>query len=530
MNNIHQYFQTLDYAVVIVYLIVLLAIGYWVSFVKKKKEGANLFLAGQSLKWPAIGLTMWGTNVGPAMLIASAASGFATGVAGANFSWYAFIFLMVLAMVFAPFYRVTKVNTLPEFIGKRYNSVSRELLAWYSLVTILISWLGGILYTGGILVSQIMDWPLWLSLTLLIAIAAFFTIAGGLEAIALTNVFQMIFLIIVSASLVITGIIKAGGLSEIYHATPGSYWKLFQPADDPGYSWLAIMLGYPVMGIWFWCTDQSMVQSVLGAKSLKHGQIGANFVGWLKIIDMPLFFLPGILAFVLFPHLSNPNEAYATLVTHLFPSGLIGLVIVVIIAGLISTIDSALNSLSTIFTLDIYVKRYKPHASQKQIIRIGRFVALFGSVTAVVIALGISKIDSSDLYMLLQSILGFLAPPMTVVFLMGVLWKRVTPVAANTILSVGSVISIGIGICSLFGIPDREFWPHPLLLSFYIFIGLTILISVITLATDNRYTGSQLPGLTQIRKNKEGQKMVWALWIILTLVMISLYLIFNVIL
>lgn len=530
MQNINQYFQTLDYAVVSLYLIVLLAIGYWVSFIKNKKEGKNLFLAGQSLKWHSIGLTMWGTNIGPAMLIASAASGYTTGIAGANFSWYAFIFIMMLSMVFAPFYKITKVSTLPEFIGKRYNSTSRELLAWYSLVTILITWLGGILYTGGILVSQIMDWPLFLSVSLLIVVAAFFTIAGGLEAIAVTNVFQMIFLIVISASLVIVGIIKAGGLVEVYNATPDSYWKLFQPADDPNYPWLAIMLGYPVMGIWFWCTDQSMVQSVLGAKNLKQGQLGTNFIGWLKIIDMPLFFLPGILCFVLFPNLANPDEAYATLVTQLFPTGLIGLVMAAIIAGLISTIDSALNSLSTIFTLDIYVKRFKPKANQKQIIRIGRIVTLFGSVLSVFISMGISQIDSSDLFMLLQSILGFLAPPMAVVFIMGVLWKRVTPIAANTILSLGSVISIGIGLCSLFGIPDKEFWPHPLLLSFYIFIGLVILISIITLITEKKYDGSPLPGLSKSKTDKGGQKIVWVFWIILSLVMICLYILFNIVL
>jgi SSS family solute:Na+ symporter len=530
MNSIHQYFQTLDFVVVILYLVVLLSIGYWVSFVKKKKEGEHLFLAGQSLKWHSIGLTMWGTNVGPSMLIASAASGYATGIAGANFSWYAFIFILMLSMVFAPFYLVTKVSTLPEFIGKRFNQRSRELLAWYSLVTILIMWLGSILYTGGILVSQIMDWPLLLSVSVLIVIAAFFTIAGGLEAIALTNVFQMVFLIVVSAALVITGIIKAGGPAEIYNSTPGSYWKLFLPANDPDYPWLAIMLGYPVMGIWFWCTDQSMVQSVLGAINLKQGQMGTNFIGWLKIIDLPLFFLPGIIAFVLFPELAVPEEAYATMVTQLFPVGLIGLVMAVIVAALISTIDSALNSLSTIFTLDIYIKRFRPGAGRKEIVRIGRIVTIFGSGMAVLLAMGISTIESSDLFMLLQSILGFLAPPMAVVFLMGVIWKRVTPFAANIILSAGSVISMGIGVLSLFGIPNKEFWPHPLLLSFYLFVGLIVLITVVTLLTEKGYAGSLLPALKQVRADKERQRIVWGLWIALIVVMVVLYVIFNLVL
>lgn len=148
MRSINQYLQTLDLMVVGLYLVVLIAIGFWVSFIKKKKEGENLFLAGKSLEWESIGLTMWGSNVGPSMLIVSAASGFTHGIAGANFSWYAFVFILLLAMVFAPYYNQTGVSTLPEFIGKRYNNTSREMLAWYSLVTILVSWLGITLFAG----------------------------------------------------------------------------------------------------------------------------------------------------------------------------------------------------------------------------------------------------------------------------------------------------------------------------------------------------------------------------------------------
>lgn len=527
MNNIHENLQTLDYAVVLIYLVVLIAIGYWASFIKKKNEGGNLFLAGHSLGWPSIGLTMWGTNVGPSMLVLSAASGFTTGIAGANFSWYSFIFIMMLAMVFAPYYQSTRVSTLPEFIGKRYNATSREMLAWYSLATILISWLGITLFAGGLLVSHVMGWPLWVSCSALVAIATFFTIAGGLEAIAVTNTFQMTLLIVVSFGLIITGIVKAGGLSEVYHAVPADYWTLFKPSSDPDYPWLAIVLGYPVMGIWFWCTDQSMVQSVLGAKSLKQGQLGSNFVGWLKIIDMPLFILPGVLCFILYPHIAAPEEAYATMVVNLLPTGAIGLVMAVLIAALVSTIDSALNALSTIFTLDIYVRRFKPESSQKEIIRIGRLIALLGAILGVLLALGVSKLDGTDIFMLAQSILGFLAPPMAVVFLMGVLWKKTTPIAANTILSMGSMISIGIGICVLLGLPNKGFWPHPLILSFFIFVGLIALIIIISIATMKSYRGSPLPALRKTIFQNDSNKVVWSLWIVLSTVMIALYIIFN---
>ncbi len=527
MNRIHEFINGLDYTVVILYLVVLVGIGFWVSFIKKKKEGEHLFLAGHSLGWPAIGLTMWGTNVGPSMLVMMAASGFTNGIAAANFSWYAFIFILMLAMIFAPFYRVTKVSTLPEFIGKRYNNTSRELLAWYSLITILITWLGLTLVAGGFLVSQIMNWPFWLSVTVLVAIGMFFTIAGGLEAIAITNTFQMILLIAVSFGLVIAGVVKAGGLSEVYHAVPAGHWDLFKPNTHKDFPWLAIILGYPVMGIWFWCTDQSMVQSVLGARSLKQGQLGTNFIGWLKIIDMPLFVLPGLLCLILFPDIAAPQEAYATMVVNLLPNGLIGLVMAVLIAALVSTVDSSLNALSTIFTLDIYVRRFKPGSGQKEIIRTGRVVTLVASLLSIFIAIGISKLHGRDIFILFESILGFLAPPMASVFVMGVLWKKVTPAAANTVLSAGSVISMGIGLLSLLGIPDQAFWPHPLLLSFFIFVGLIMLIFIISRATMRGYAGSPLPALREILGGESGSKLVWTLWGLLTVVMIALYIIFN---
>ena len=352
--HIHEHLQLLDFGVIALYLIVLLSIGAYISFHKKKNTDKDYFLAGASLKWHSIGLTMWGTNVGPSMLIASCTVGYTTGIVAGNFSWYAFIFIGLLALVFAPHYKNTGVSTLPEFMGKRFNPTTREILAWYSLTTILVSWLGLTLYAGGLLVSQILDWPLWWSVGSLMLLATFFAFAGGLEAIAVTNVFQMILLIAASCILVIVGIVKLGGFEALITQVPYEYWKLFLPANNPDYPWIAIILGYPVLGVWFWCTDQSMVQSVLGAKNLKQGQLGTNLTGWLKIMDVPLFILPGIICYLLFPDLEDENEAYMTMVTGLLPVGMVGFIMAVLIAALVSTIDSALNSFSTVFTLDIY--------------------------------------------------------------------------------------------------------------------------------------------------------------------------------
>jgi SSS family solute:Na+ symporter len=527
MDNIHSFLSPVDFIVVAIYLVVLVGIGYWASFVKnnKKRGNENLFLAGKSLGWPSIGLTMWGTNVGPSMLIASASIGYTTGIVAGNFGWYAFVFIFLLAVVFAPRYLNANVQTLPEFMGKRFGQSTRTILAWYTLVTILISWLSLTLYAGGILVGQIMNWPLWTSIVVLVVIAAFFTVAGGLKAIAYTNVFQMILLIVVSFILTAVGVMKAGGPVEIFSHTPGSYWNLLLPIDDPNYPWLAIVLGYPVMGVWFWCTDQSMVQSVLGAKNLTQGQLGANFTGWLKILDVALFIIPGVTCFMLFPDLKNPDEAYMTMVTRLLPSGLIGMVMAVLIAALVSTIDSALNSLSTVFTMDIYVKKFKPHATQEEIINIGRMVTVFGAVTAVFMALAIDSIKGLNLFDIFQAILGFIAPPMSVVFLLGVLWKKMTRKAANFILSAGTLLSFGTGIAYLWVFPKEQydFWPHFLLLSFIIFVILACLAVIISLAGNKEEDRNTLIAGSIPKPSKQ----VWILWAFLIVVMLGLYVLFN---
>jgi SSS family solute:Na+ symporter len=525
MENIYALLRPIDFAVVLVYLLVLIGLGYWVSFGKKKKRDENLFLAGHSLGWPSIGFTMWGTNVGPSMLVASASIGYTTGIVAGNFGWYAFLFIFLLAVVFAPRYLGARVQTLPEFMGKRFGQSTRNILAWYTIATVLISWLALTLFAGGILVGQILNLPMWLSVFVLIGISAFFTIAGGLKAIAYTNVFQMLLLIVVSLILTIVGVVKAGGPMAIYEHTPASYWNLFLPANDPNYPWLAIILGYPVMGVWFWCTDQSMVQSVLGAKNLRQGQMGANFTGWLKILDVALFIIPGITCFVLFPDLKNPDEAYMTMVTRLLPAGLVGMVMAVLIAALVSTIDSALNSLSTVFTVDIYVKKYKPEASQKEVVLIGRIVTVLGAAIAILLTLAINSIKGLKLFDVFQAILGFLAPPMSVVFLFGVLWKRTTTRAANLILSAGTVFSIGTGILYLWVFPKEkyDFWPHFLLLSFFIFVVLAVVAFLVSYF-DKKSVDRNVLDFGRLPKP---ERRVWIAWITLIVVMVSLYIVFN---
>lgn len=522
-HNIIEKLTTLDYAIVIAYLLILLVIGYRASRASGKKD-ETLFLANKSLGWASIGFNMWGTNVGPSMLLAFASIGYSTGIVAVNFDWYAFVFLFLLAVVFAPRYLAAGVTTMPEYMGQRYGNSTQNILAWYALIKMLISWLSLGLFAGGFLVRQILGIPMWQSVTVLVLFAGLFAFAGGLRAIARVNVFQMLLLIAVSLTLMIIGLDKAGGISALYHKVPADYWKLVHPASDPKYPWYAILLGYPIAAVAFFCTDQAMVQSVLGAKNLEQGQLGVSFIGWLKILSLPLFILPGILCYVLYPGLKDPNEAYMTMVTNLFPPGMNGLVIVVLIAVLVGTIGSSLNSLSTVFTMDVYVKKYRPQATNQEIVKVGRYTIIAGCVFAVAVALAIDSIKGLNLFDVFQSVLGFIAPPLSVVFLLSVFWKRTTRKAVNLVLSAGSAFSLLTGVVYLWVLPASEysFWPHYLLLSFILFA--ILLVAAVFVSLLDKEKAVALNTIQTIEPPTNRVKLVWTLLII---TMIALYLFFN---
>ena len=517
-----HYMQTLDWIILAIYFIVLVAIGIWAS--SKRKKESSLFLAEHSLRWHHIGFSMWGTNVGPSMLIASASAGFTTGIVSGNYAWYAFVFIALLTFVFAPRYLGANIHTLPEFMGLRFGQSTRNILAWYTIVTVIISWLALTLFAGGILIRQVFQIPMWMSALVLLCISAFFTMLGGLKAVAYTNVYQMILLIIVSAVLVIVGLDRVGGVTALVEKVPADYWVMFKPNSDEAFPWLPILLGYPVMGIWFWCTDQSMVQPILAAKDLREGQIGANFTGWLKILDVALYILPGIICFALFKDtLKNPDEAYLTMVENLFPVGMVGLVFAVLTACLVSTIGSALNALSTVFTMDIYVKKFNPNASQKRINYVGRVVTVIGATIAIVLTVAIDSIKGLNLFNVFQSILGFIAPPMATVFLLGVFWKKASALAANLILTVGTLFCLTVGVLYLW--PPAWLtiqWPHFMLLSFYLFAILAVAMAVVSLF-DKKSKHYSIP------KPVYGKTSMLVIigWIALAVVMVGLYIFFN---
>ena len=362
---------------------------------------------------------------------------------------------------------------------------------------------------------------------MLTVIATSFKVAGVLAAVVITDSFQSILMIGASAALTIIGLYKVGGLDKLINSVPADYWTLFRPTNDPEYPWHAIVLGYPVMGIWFWCTDQTIVQRVLGARDIKQGQLGAIFAGFLKVLAPLIFFLPGILCKILHPNIPDPEMAYVTMVEQYMPIGMVGLIIAVLIAALISTLDSGLNSLSTVFTLDIYLKK-RPDAPAKERILVGRIVTVAAAIIGIGFAFALSSIKDMSLFSMLQALLAFLAPPLAVVFLVGVLWRRATSQAALITLVIGSISSVGIGFCYFKGWPSADFYPHFLLLSFYIFAALAVLMVVITLCTPAPDPAKALSSLKDAYgKGQKTSKMIWVLWGLLSVIMTVIYLIFN---
>ncbi|MBV4357486.1 sodium:solute symporter family transporter [Pinibacter aurantiacus] len=510
-----------DYLVLLLYLIALFFVGFYLN---KKSSDNDIFLGGRSLRWWQIGFSMFSANAGPMMLIGFAGIGFSQGVVGSNFEWLAWIFLLMLAMFFLPHYMSTKISTMPQFLQLRFGKRSYNFLVVYSLISILVVWLGSALYAGGLLISQIFNWPLMRAVVIIAIIATSFTAIGGLKAVVRTGIFQSIIIIVSSVVLTFLGISKIGGVGKLLHATPENYWKLFRPASDPEYSWVAVILGYPVVAIYYWCADQTIVQKVLAAKNIREGQLGAMFIAALKIIMPLIFIFPGIMCFVLFKDTAQPDNAYITLVKQLMPHGLLGLCIAALIAALIDTVSSGLNSFSTVFTLDVVAQFRELNDVQKR--TIGKWVTVVAAFLAVLVAVLFSH-SGKGFFELSQGLVSILAPPLSVVFLAGIMWKRVNSLAAEVVLYGGGLLCLVIGACHVMNYPYKGYWPHFLLLSFYIFAVLSIVIVVITLLSEKK-ENTALPSLVETNKKAGHQsRNVWARWALLGVVMGGIYFIFR---
>ena len=513
----------IDYLVLFTYVVTLFILGFYLKS-RRSSPGADIFLGGRSLRWWQIGFSMFSANAGPMMLIGLCSLGFSKGVVGSNFEWLAWIFLILLATFFIPRYISVGISTIPQFLLLRYGRRSYNFLVVYSLISILFVWLGSALYAGGLVISAVFDCPLLSAVILVAVISTSYTAIGGLKAVVRTGVFQSLIIIISSLLLTLLAIWKLGhATTGVSNAVPPDYWKLFHSSADPEYSWIAIIAGYPVVAVYYWCADQTIVQKVLSARSIKEGQYGILFLAALKIITPFIFVLPGILCFLLYGNTTEPDNSYMMLVKQLMPPGLRGLCIAALIASLIDTVSSGLNSFSTVFTLDV-VSQFMPLNNSNKV-RIGRWMTALAAVLGVAIAILFSY-SGKSLFELTQGLVSILAPPLSVVFLSGIFWKRTHQTGADAVLFGGGFICVLMGICYVLNYPYKGFWPHFLLLSVYIFIGLVGLMAVITYvfkAPERElpvftFPGNGLPAMG---------RGLWLGWGLLALVMAIIYIVLN---
>jgi SSS family solute:Na+ symporter len=423
-----------DLIIIAGYIILVLLIGLY--FRKRHKNSEEYFLAGRNVGWVAIGASLFATNISSEHFLGLAGTGAQSGLAVGHFEWLACLIVLLLGWVFTPFYLKSGVFTMPEFLERRYNSASRYYLSIVSIIAYVLTKISIALYAGGILLNAVMGWDMYTSAVVIVLITGLYTVIGGLSAVIYTDLVQMFILIGGSVVLTILGLNQAGGWDNLVAGTPASFWHMFKPITDPDFPWTGIVFGAPILGIWYWCTDQYIVQRVLSAKNLSNAQSGTIFAGFLKILPVFILILPGIIAFYLSDGTVSGDQAYAWMVTNLLPSGLKGLVVAGLLAALMSSLSAMFNSTSTLLTIDIY-KKIKPDANERTTVNFGRIT------TAIMVLLGllwipfIGLLSDNRMYVYLQSVQAYVSPPIAACFLFGIFWKRVNGKGAITSLLTG---------------------------------------------------------------------------------------------
>ncbi len=447
----------LDWIVLGLFCLGLIGIIVWVTR-KKTETSADYFLAGRDATWLAIGSSIFASNIGSEHLVGLAGAGASSGMAMAHWEMHGWI-ILILAWFFVPFYARSGVFTMPEFLEKRYNKGARSVLSIISLVSYVFTKVAVTVYAGGIVFKQVFGIEsmfgidfFWISAIGLVVLTGIYTTLGGMRAVLATSVLQTPILLIGSIVILIIGLIKVGGWSEVMEicrAVPVNDYgdtmtELLRSAKDKDFPWTGVILGSAIIGFWYWCTDQFIVQRVLSGRNMTHSRRGAILGAGFKLLPVFIFLIPGMIAYALntkgMIHLPDSDSAFAVLVKELLPLGFKGLVVGGILAALMSSLASLFNSSATLFTVDFYEK-FRPQATEKELVRVGRIA------TVVVVVLGVLWIPvmkglGKFLYAYLQDVQSMLAPGIAAVFLLGILSKKITPKAGLWGLLVGFVLGM----------------------------------------------------------------------------------------
>ena len=439
---------SVSWVVLGIYFLALIGVAVWV-FIQKNNNTEDYFLAGRNVGWFVIGASIFASNIGSEHVVGLAGTGFESGTPMAHYELHAWIVLL-LGWLFLPFYIRSGAFTMPEFLEKRFDSRSRWFLSIFSLLAYVLTKVSITIYAGGIVVSELLGIPFWYGAIGIVVFTGIYTVIGGLKAVIYTETLQTVVLIFGSVAITYLGLQEVGGWSQLREtvtAVSPDHFNMWRPMNDPQFPWTGLLIGGTIVGIWYWCTDQYIVQRTLAANNITIARRGAIFGAYLKLLPILIFLVPGIIAFALTLQqpevfqVTKADRAFPMLVKTLLPVGLKGLVAGGLMAALMSSLASVFNSCSTIFTIDIY-KKIRPDKSEESLIRIGKIA------TAIIVVLGIiwipimEKIGGGVMYQYLQNVQSYIAPPVTAVFLLGIIWKRVTSDAAITTLISGLILLI----------------------------------------------------------------------------------------
>ncbi len=452
---------TLDWIVIAGYFVIIGLIAWWAS--RRLENTTDYFLAGRNVGFFAVGCSLLASNVGSEHIVGLAGQGATTGMAMAHWELHAWI-MVLLAYFFVPFYYRSGVFTVPEFLERRFDTRARWILSIVSLTAYVLTKVSVTVYAGALVFQTLLpdtfgspEAAFWVGAISTVLVTGLYTIFGGMRAVIYTESMQTVIFLVGSAFITFFGLAKLGGWGELQSVLRenSTQFALWRPLSDPEFPWLGVMIASPIVGIWYWCTDQYIVQRTLAARDLATARRGALFGGVLKVAPIFIFLVPGMIGYALHQKglISIPlkagvegtvlhgDQVFPTLVTSLLPAGFRGLVVSCLMAALMSSLASLFNSAATLFTKDIYEK-LQPGRTEKHLVNVGRFA------TGVVVLLGIlwipvmARVSGGGLYQYLQSVQGYLAPPITAVFLLGLAWPRINAEGAVWGLSVGFALGL----------------------------------------------------------------------------------------
>lgn len=454
--------ELLDWAVIALYFVGIGAIAWWSG--RNQKDTSDYFLAGRNAGFFAIGASIFTSNIGSEHIVGLAGQGASTGMAMAHWELHAWV-MILLAYIFVPFYYNSGVYTIPEFLEKRFNAKSRLLLSLVSLVAYIFTKVSVTVYAGALVFQVLMpdtfgspEAAFWVGAFATVILTGIYTVFGGMKAVLYTSAPQALILIFGSCLITFYGLSKLGGWGELVSLASANadQFALWRPLSDPEFPWLGVLIASPIIGIWYWCTDQYIVQRTLTAANLTQARKGALFGGLLKVTPVLIFLIPGMIGWALHQqgYITIPSKimpsgesvidgdmVFPTLVSSLLPVGVRGLIVASMLAALMSSLASLFNSSASLFTVDIYEK-LRPGLSQTHYVFAGR-IATVVVVGAGMLWIPVMKlVAGGGLYQYLQSVQGYLAPPIAAVFLLGVMWQRINGQGATWGLGIGFLLGM----------------------------------------------------------------------------------------